>query len=462
MIAKVRQTIEKFGLLKPGQRVAVGFSGGIDSVTLLHLLRGFHEYRMDLWALYVNHGLRPEENRREIALLERYGRELGVQTRVVDIHLPERLREKPQSIQLLAREKRYLAFENFRREHGIDRLALAHHSDDQVETVLFRLIRGTGLDGLAGMPIVRNDFYIRPLLEVSRADIKKYAAEQGLEWVEDSSNQKIVYGRNKIRHHLLPLIETSYNPRFRQGMLRLAGLAREQREYIDEALIAKTQGVIFQDGERVGLKLGAFLENHPYMQYHLLKLVLGQVHPDYSLESPAVLRLRDKIEREKEGFKRTTISRMVSVYCDQTVIYFEGRSDVPQRYGSYPVDSSGVVVIPPLKIGLRIETATEPPDWSEVGQNEAFVNLPQECFPLSVRFWRPGDRFHPLGAPGQQKLHDFFINQKVSRKMRPKVPLLVAADDRIIWVAGYRINDEFKVTSESQDIWRTELVYIQG
>ena len=320
MIEKVTETIVKYQLLSKGERVIVGFSGGVDSLCLLHVLSNLVEFQFDLWALYINHSLRPSENILEERLLDEMGERFRIHTKMIRINLPERLQLKPQSLQLLARQERYRIFEEFRLAIGATKVALAHHRDDQAETVLYRLIRGTGLDGLAGIPVQRGGIFVRPLLYISRAEIMAYAIANNLSWIEDSSNQKLIYQRNRIRHQLIPEIETQFNPRFKDALTRLANLATEQRNFMEMISEEKTKDLLIKEPDRIGFSLDTFLQLHPYLQYWIVKKVLTGFGTEFRLESK-LQRLLTKIQLEAYGFHPWLIYQ-TSKYIVKTDCFF--------------------------------------------------------------------------------------------------------------------------------------------
>lgn len=459
MIAKVKQTIAQYGLFEPGDIVIVGFSGGIDSVCLLHVLHSLTEYRLKLVALYVNHSLRPEENRAEIELLEEYGRRLEILTKQVTIDIPGRLQNKPQSLQLLARNERYRVFEEVRQEFSASKVALAHHRDDQAETIFYRVIRGTGLDGLAGIPVERDGIYVRPLMGVTRAEIREYVDANGLDWVEDSSNHKVLYQRNRLRLELIPQLERDYNPRFKEALCRLGDLAREHNQFISKFLRKSFSEARIWETGRVGLRLDLFLQADPYLQYHLLRDTLAELGIEYRMELRALQKLRSKITAENYQFKKTHICHRTLVYLEGGIIYFQ-RPDADEIGSLQPivVNAPGITRLTSVSMKLVIEDAPLPEDWGEVTPNEIYLDRDALRLPLKVRFWQPGDVFRPFGMAGSQKLHDFFINQKISRRLRGKIPLLLTSDDRIVWVVGYRMADDVKVTKLTRRIWRISAV----
>ncbi len=455
LLDKIRAIILKHQLLNEGQRVIVGFSGGVDSLCLLHALHSLTELRLDLWAVYINHSLRPAENIREEELLREVGDRLKVRTKTVVLDLPARLRQKPQSLQLLAREERYRIFREVAAETGATRVALGHHLDDQIETVLYRFIRGTGLDGLAGIPVSRDGLFIRPLLGVFRSEILEYASGHGLAWVEDSSNRKVIYRRNRLRQELIPQLVAGYNPGFKQAVVRLADLASEQRSFMEQIVSKTLASGLARTDQRVGFPLAHWQEYHPYLQYSLLKGLLRQLEPGRTLEQAPLLRLRERLSREGTTFRRTDLLKGVAVLVEEGTIVFE-RSAVllPVDRRRFPVATPGRTMLPGGERELSVETAPIPDSWEHFHKNVILVDPAKLRLPLALRFRRPGDSFRPFGAAGTQKLHDFFINLKVPRAERDRIPLLVTADDRIVWVIGYRPADDFKLDETSAGGWR--------
>ena len=463
MLQKVKATIEKHNLLAKGDRVIVGFSGGIDSLCLLHVLHQLVEYELELWAVYINHSLRPSENIREVELLYKIGNQWGLKTKEITLDIPGRLREKPQSLQLLAREERYRIFKSLWKEINAAKIALGHHQNDQAETILYRIIRGTGIDGLAGIPITRDNIFIRPLLEVSRAEIREYALKHNLSWLEDSSNRKPVYVRNKIRLELIPELEKSYNPNLNSALVRLGHLAREQQELMEALLQEKWERLTIIREKRLGIIVDEFLRIPAYLQYYLLKRVLREIQPQQQFESITLIKVRDKIIKENHHFKTAQLSKEVIVHKLEGAIFFDKREPFTQsNLEPFQLNVPGVTIIPELNLEIKIEKIGYIPDWKKIGQHEAYLDGDRPRSPFYLRFWRYGDKFHPLGASGCQKLHDFFINRKVPREKRTGIPLLVTADDQIAWVLGYRLNELYKVTDRSVKVWHISFGLIRS
>lgn len=452
MLEKVRRTIAANSLLSKGEKVILGFSGGIDSVCLAHVLTRLQEYHLELWAIYVNYGLRPAENRLEEELLRKTGERLGIQTVSVPVNIPEYLREKSQSVQLLARKERYRIFQDYRVEVGADKIALGHHRDDQAETVFYRIIRGTGIDGLAGMALMRDGIFIRPLLQISRAEIRAYAVENKLNWVEDSSNQKTVYRRNRIRHQLIPAIEETMNPRFKDALLRLGELAGEHHQFMESLVIKDASRLVFKEPNRVGFPLREFLNYPKYLQYYFLKHILADLRPDISLEMSPLIKLRERLNAENTHFKMVHLYKGIAAYVEDQTLFLGNHPGFGLRVNHYAVSCPGTTAIPEINLNVHITKDPIPEEWDGVSLDEAYLPIDVKL-PLTIRFWRRGDRFWPLGAGGMQKLQDFFINRKVPRSVRGGIPLLTDADGNILWIAGYRLDERYKIRPGHREGW---------
>lgn len=457
MLEQVKQAINVHQLLTKGEKVIVGFSGGIDSLCLLHFLQNLTEYELKIWAVYVNYNLRPIENIEEMKLLKQVETKWGINTASFSINLPEKLAAKPESIQLLAREERYRIFRQFSHEIGATKVALAHHRDDQAETVFYRIIRGTGIDGLAGIAYCRDEFYIRPFLAITRAEIREYAALHGLVWVEDSSNQKTKYHRNRLRQQLIPEIESALNPCFKEALLRLSELAREQSDFM-KSILNNITGVLVEVDGRIGINVRTFIELHPYLQYSLLREALMKFRPGYQLELKQLLRLREKICLEQSKFELMHLPKRVNAFCEKGYLFFDNVTLEFWQDASYQVKTPGETEV--VALGMRFEVCLDnlPNDWGNISNFEVYLEPTMLKLPLTIRFWKPGDLFQPFGLHGSQKLQDFFVNHKIVKNKRHKVPLLVDGADRIVWIVGYRVAEPFRVKDSSVQVWHIKVI----
>ncbi|HFC97669.1 MAG TPA: tRNA lysidine(34) synthetase TilS, partial [Thermosulfurimonas dismutans] len=234
LLRKVRQTIERYALFSPGDRVLVAVSGGVDSMVLLEVLYLLQrEYELSLWVAHYDHRLR-RGSLEEALWVRQEARRRGLPFIYGVGPVREYARREKISLEMAGRELRYRFFESLRRRLDLQKVALAHHADDLAEEVLLKFIRGAGRRGLAGIPVKREEVVVRPLLLVTRAEIEAFARQRGLRWVEDESNQDPRFWRNRVRHLLLPFLEEHFHPRVRENLKRTALILAEEEELIGD------------------------------------------------------------------------------------------------------------------------------------------------------------------------------------------------------------------------------------
>src|SRR4030042_944359 len=235
LFEQVRRTIDHYRLLEKGDRVIVGVSAGVDSMVLLHLLNAFRqEFDLFLIVAHIHHGLRLVESEREAELVQKESVRFGLPFEYGQFNVKEFGEAEGFSLQDAARRIRFQFFHDLLKKYGGGKIALGHNADDQVETVLLRLLRGSGLKGLKGMLPIREKRVIRPLLEVRREEIETYAQENGIPCLLDSSNLRKDYLRNRLRINLIPLIEQEYQPGFQRAIIKTSNLLREENDFIEK------------------------------------------------------------------------------------------------------------------------------------------------------------------------------------------------------------------------------------
>ncbi|MBI3076762.1 MAG: tRNA lysidine(34) synthetase TilS [Deltaproteobacteria bacterium] len=442
LLPTVRRTIEQHGLVTPGDRILVAVSGGVDSVVLLDVLQALApRWGLSLYVGHVNHGLRPEAEA-EARWVAELARSRGVPCAVRRLD-GRREGPKGQSPQARYRLLRYQALEAMADEVGASRLATGHHADDQAETILLRLLRGAGLRGLAGIPMVREGRIIRPLLEVWRAEIEAHARARGLASLTDPTNARPLYLRNRIRHELLPLLEKGYNPRLRAHLRALARQAGEDEAFLTEqALQALVSVIRTREPGTVTLDCAALLRLHPALRPRVLRLAL------------------EEMGARSWGRAHLTALQELAAGRGAGRLVLPGGLAVVRDAGALRLSTGPVSVAAPFAVVLQVPGTTPIPEAgvalrctlvpaSEVRgvKEEGALYRDQGVLPgpLLARSVRPGDRFRPLGLGGSKKLQDFLVDRKVPRAMRARVPLLVSAG-RVVGVAGLAVDEGFKVT----------------
>ncbi|MEW6544162.1 MAG: tRNA lysidine(34) synthetase TilS [Nitrospirota bacterium] len=460
------ETIRTKRLFEPGARLLVAVSGGPDSVALLSILVSLAEFwDLRLQAIHVNHGLRGAESEEDARFVQTQCERLKVPVLCERILLN---RAKRRSLQELAREARYGAMERAARDLAVDRIVLGHTADDQAETVLLWMIRGAGTTGLAGIPPVRDGLFVRPLLDVTRAEILAYLGEQGLAFRTDSSNFKPVYLRNRVRHELLPVLKR-LNPAIVEVLTRQAEILREEDLCLERWAADSSRQVSRREGAGVTLDRSSLLSLPVALQRRIVRAVMREVGgarrgPSFSSVS-AVL---DRIAAGRSGNRLILSGVHVTRVHDRIRFEPAAREAETIRISGKP--DGGVVLSLPVpsslcwpptgqRVAAFLRDAGEPePGGTGAGPgSRALLDADRLSLPLTVRSWIHGDAFCPSGMGGKKKkLQDYFTDMKLSRRDRATVPLITAPEG-ILWVGGYRADHRFRLTPGTKRVLVLEL-----
>lgn len=474
MLDKVRKTIINFKMLKKGDAVVVCVSGGIDSIVLLHALKGLAaEYEISIVAAHLNHCLRGRESDRDEIFVRELAEKLDVKfvCKRVDVGA---LVKKGYSLQDVARDARYEFFEEAAKKHKADKIATGHNLDDQAETMVMRFLTGAGLRGLCGIPQVRGK-YIRPIIDISREDIEKYAEGERLKFVKDSSNQSAKYLRNRIRFRLMPIL-MGYNPAVKNDMGRLSRILARDEDYLeDKAQNAYKNVAIKKDRNAVSLSLNKLRRLHDAIKARVLFMaaegLCGSAKGFYSCHAEDFLKLLSS----RSPNAAITLPRGLAVCKEYDVVTIE-RSQKSSASGGVRSHkkNKGISFEQELKINGKTSVVADngfkvAEFKSEVKNHDFAFRIPHSAspkaayfdydnlqFPLIARNFRPGDRLAPLGMKGHKKLKDLFIEKKIPKRRRGLIPILVSGDE-IIWVAGIRQGGHGKIEPETKKILKIEM-----
>lgn len=456
LLYRVQETIDRHRMLAVGEMIVVAVSGGVDSMVMLHLLLRLRtRYSISLHVAHLNHELRGAESA-ETANFVRTHCEVHQIPATVTSADGRILRDRRMgSVQAVARDLRYRFLERVADEQNADKIALGHHRDDQAETVLMNLLRGSGIRGLGGIPPVRGRV-IRPLIDCAREEIERYARKEGIPYVEDSSNRTLVYSRNRIRLQLLPELAKRFNPRVVHALANAATIFEAEDALVNGMAAKELRAVL------VSRSREAFVLSIP---------------PMATLPSALRWRMIRRVAEELRGgrpgltFQQTlAIDRLVMTRGAQGAVYAPGglraqragdrlvlslgEGQARGRISSCPMAVPGVTVIPGVLLSLRSEILQKGAVDQLVSDTcTALLDADRTGMELQVRGWEEGDRFVPFGMDGRKKLQDFFVDVKVPRDRRRSVPLVVSGD-QIVWVVGFRVDERFRVTDSTQRILR--------
>lgn len=447
---QVVSAIRQKKLLRPDDRVLVAVSGGPDSVCLVMVLYEMQQRGvlpgLDLQVAHVNYGLRGEESEKDEAYVRELGKTVNLPVHVERAHLVPR---PGQTVQSQARDARYAFFARVRREYDLTAVATGHTADDQAETILMWLLRGSGTSGLAGIPVQRSDGLIRPLLDVTREQVLDYLASRGIAYRTDASNAMRIYRRNRIRHEIMPLLRT-FNPRIVQGLARAAEILAAEAALLDDLERERWKAVVKEiTPGRVVLQGERLVQEPLGLQRRLIRRALSVIRG--SAAGITFGHVRDILARvvgARHGGKLNLPGGIV-VERDKALVTV-GRSGVEGQASAGATWATGVPLLIPGAVQLGEEgprlsalEGCEPVKGRADGRSVLVVDADRLGGPLTVRNWRPGDWFCPSGMKGhRKKLQDFFVDQKVPRKRRAEVPLVMVPAG-IVWVVGYRGDERF-------------------
>ena len=448
LIERVRDTIRKYSMIS-GENILIGLSGGPDSVCLADVLDKLkEELNISLSAVYIDHGMRPEETGNEADFCRGFCKERGINFIEESVNVREHAEEGGTNLQEAARELRYQKFEEISNRLGTEYIALGHNADDQAETVLMRLLKGAGMKGLTGIPPVR-DLIIRPLIEIERSMIEDYLKENSVAYTVDSSNLKEKYFRNWLRLSLLSEIKKK-DPAVIREISRTAEILRDEDEYL-EIIVTKTLMRLFSRKDDGTIEL--FLTPLSSIEKPVLRRLLRRaVDAAKGLRGISFSNIEDIIDLIRNGKAGDSLDlpREIRVIREYSLLKISTLKHV--KITKYKLE-------PPCDVAIREtgaviksvyeEKGSDPAD----GRKEVFLDACLLKFPLLIRARAAGDHFYPAGFGKKKKLQDFFVDEKVPRDLRDSVPLVLSGDD-IVWVAGFRADERFRVTDKTEKVLR--------
>lgn len=434
MLERVRRYMEKEGLLTPGGGVIVGLSGGADSMALLDLLTllGY-----PCVAAHCNFHLRGEESQRDADFVRRWCKSVDVPFTSVDFDTRQYAADRKLSIEMAARELRYDWFEVIRSQHDAEAIAVAHHRDDSVETLLLNLIRGTGIRGLTGIRPKRGRV-IRPLLCLTRSEIERYLDDRGIPFVYDSSNGDDRYLRNAVRMRLIPLME-ELNPAVKENIDRTAQHFSEAEKIYSAAIREQTSAVCHD-----GLIDIPVLKQSPSPRSLLFEILAPMGFTPSAIED--IAESMDAIPGKQ------FMGKSVRVIKDRDAFLITPLPDENDPL-SYRIEMGATQIDQPLQMEIR---SLGMPVTIERCSDRLYADQDRLQFPLLLRRWEQGDWFIPFGMKGKKKLSDFFTDRKMSLYDKEKVWVLLSGED-VVWIVGERMDERYRVTRQTKRVLQIRL-----
>lgn len=446
--------IEKYNMLTTHDSVLAAVSGGADSVCMLHILKSLKDQLgFRLGCAHVNHGLRGEMADRDEEFVRNLCKEWDIPFFCHRANILEFAREKGLTVEEAGRLVRYNFFGEVSKEYGFSKVATAHNKNDNAETVLMRIIRGTGVDGLSGIPHIRKDGVIRPILDLSRAEIEEYCKENSLEFCTDETNQDNDYTRNKIRNQLIPYIEKELNSGIIDSLLRLSQNAREDSKFINsyaERLYQRI-GNPLPSGRPNALHIESLEMVDLSVKSRVIRLAAKKSSKDVTLEKG---HMDDIFELMKKGTgSQIDLPKGLKAQVNYGWLTFMGPDDRTNSQCTsddfFAQVSAGQTVFVD-SISKNITFREEDARTYKCKLNEIAVDLDKVgSQPLFLRSRRNGDRMVWFQDGRTKKIKSIFIDEKISQKDRNRIPLL-ATGDEVVAIVGSRVSEKYKVTKDSE------------
>lgn len=451
MQKQLQAFIQSENIFNNGNKLLLAISGGVDSIVLLHLLI---EAKYKVAVAHVNFNLRGDESTVDLQFVEQLAQQYEVAFYTSQFDTETYAKENQISIQMAARDLRYNWFEEIRVKHTFDFIATAHHQDDNLETILLNLTKGTGLKGLRGI-LPKNGKLVRPLLPFTKKQIVDYANDHQLNWQEDASNQSNKYERNKIRLEVIPTLKT-INPKLLHNLHKNT----TQLKAVEQ---------IYEDGLRYHLKKWIKIKDDeiylPIIKIKKTKgyaTILYEYLKDYGFNGDQVNQIIKSFNSEPG---KQFLSRTHQLIKDRKFLILAKQTNPNKTLHLIDIKQRKVV-LNKLEITITIDRFTKEFDkenfkkYLPANEHSAKLHYNKLAFPLRLRRWQKGDFFYPFGMKRKKKkLSDFFTNHKLSKIEKEKIWILEDDKKRIVWVLGYRIDDRFGIHRKIKKVYDLTIKY---
>ena len=457
MIDTFLDTVNKHDLFKRNEGIVVGVSGGPDSMCLLHLLWRVHEnYNLKLFVVHLNHQFRGDEADKDSEYVRDYCNKLNIPVYIYNEDVACYAQKKGITAEEAGRELRYKYFYEVLHKQNAQKIAVAQNLNDQAETVLMRLMRGSGIEGLSAIEFKRDDVIIRPLLNIERENIEKYCEEHCLNPRIDKTNLEAIYTRNRIRLELIPYMEKYFNKNIKTTLFRTADLLKEDSEFLNMTADSFYDKIVIEHRGEIRINKIELEKCHIAIKNRILRKGMRAASGELrDVESKHIQILLSFVHKGKAG-SEINLPNGVKAVLEYEILVLKqnNKQSVPNFEYKCSIDQSielkeceaylSTKLLEPSELGSQ-----------ESGRYKKHFDFNKVKEGITIRNRRNGDIFTPLGMEGKKKLKDFFIDEKIPRDRRDKIPL-VCDGEEIMWIVGYRISNKYKIDKNTQKILEIE------
>lgn len=447
MLSIALDTINKYSLILRGDKVIVGVSGGADSMALLDILCELKDtLDISIIAVHVNHCFRGKDADDDQKFVEDYCKKVGVPCESFKINVSEIAKNEGLTSEEAGRKVRYALFDEVLAKYNANTIATAHHQNDNCETLLHNILRGSGLSGLCAIKPKR-DKYIRPLIKVTRAQIEAYLTSKGITWRTDKTNAETDFTRNRIRHGLIPYIKENFNPSCEDALMRLNELCTDDNDFIDSYTHSAIKScTVASSVSSVTLDREQFNREHIAVKRRIIRAMLERL--SVPLKDVHMVHVDSciKMIAESQSGASTKISSCNVILEQSGVSFIVG--DITSSDFELEITAGQKIYIPQAELFVSVERVDK---MGKPSPSCVYIDADSIDDSLTVRNRRDGDKLVPFGMKGTKKVKDIFIDKKIPLSKRNNIPIFVH-NNKVIWVSGCCISEEFKITDNTNTI----------
>lgn len=457
MINKVKKTIQKYNLLSRDDKVVVALSGGPDSVALLDsLVKIAPKMNLIIFVAHYNHKLRKNESEKD----EAFCRKLSESYELIFLcgRMDITKKQKGESPEDFYRRQRYAFLNKVAKKNNAQKIALGHNLQDQAHTVLLRLVRGSSLEGLKGIEPIRENRYIRPLIEVSRREIIEYLSKNNISYRKDSSNKDEKYLRNKIRARLIPLLKKEFNPKIEEDLAQTAKILRGEDDFIKTHVAhALRSGYIIKNEKSASMNVDYLLGLHAALRSRLFKNILDDIITSKQAVTSKHINNVESILQNNVSGKSVSLPGSLIARREYNILILERKKPIRKKLiYKYELELGGHFYIRERKVDVFLKKM-RPGNIDCKADDKIYMDLDKLSSPLVLRNRRNGDWIEPMGMKGRKKIKDYLIDEKVPRAQRDEI-MLIADADSVVWIEKKRLSERVKITSKTRNILEVRII----
>ena len=452
ILEKVLNTINKYRLIEKNDKIVLGLSGGPDSVCLLHILtRLREELEIEIYAAHLNHQIRGMEAQKDALYVSELCEKLGVTFFIKSVDVPKYCQENGLSIEEGARKLRYEMFDEIKQKTRSNKIAIGQNSNDQVETVLMRMMRGTGLQGLRGIEYIRDNELIRPILDIDRKEIELYCEQHNLNPRIDKTNLENIYTRNKIRLELIPYMKENFNPNVVESIFRMSNTLKDDSDYIDSVSEKEFEKTAKLEKDSTIIFLEDFTSLHKSIKVRIIRNSIKNILGDTNFIDQKHVEDVIELESESKMDKRIDLPRGVIVYRKKGTIILTTREIINEEIEfCYNVPNNGFIKIKEIDMIVEAQTMSiERYKSKKADKLSKVFDFSKIEGGIVVRNRKPGDKIK-LHA-GTKKIKDLFIDLKIPKDDRDKIPMILD-EKEVICIGDYKVSENYKIDMNTKEV----------